>query len=146
MRILTGISLITLGLAEKLFGAILAESFLAAIPWNFLPALGFEFFTDRLFALSAGFTEVIFGVILSIAVAVGTVIFARFTEDAMALIVPIGFIAIFASIFIPAVAKSMSSGIGGKIQMAFILMFLSTFAFGTGGALFAEFSTIFIPL
>ncbi|MEL6452354.1 MAG: hypothetical protein AAFQ19_13945 [Pseudomonadota bacterium] len=64
MRILTGISLITLGLAEKLFGAILAESFLAANPWNFLPALGFEFFTDRLFALSAGFTEVIFGVIL----------------------------------------------------------------------------------
>ncbi|WP_420863212.1 hypothetical protein [Algirhabdus cladophorae] len=64
MRILVGISLVTLGLAEKLFGAILAESFLAANPWNFLPALGFEFFTDRLFALSAGFTEVIFGVIL----------------------------------------------------------------------------------
>ncbi len=64
MRILVGISLITLGLAEKLFGAILAESFLAANSWNFLPALGFDFFTDRLFALSAGFTEVIFGVIL----------------------------------------------------------------------------------
>lgn len=64
MRILVGISLITLGLAEKLFGAILAESFLAANQWNFLPALGFDFFTDRLFALSAGFTEVIFGVIL----------------------------------------------------------------------------------
>ncbi|KIN73312.1 DoxX family membrane protein [Sulfitobacter guttiformis] len=64
MRILAGISLITLGLAEKLFGAILAESFLAANPWNFLPALGFDFFTDRLFALSAGFTEVIFGIIL----------------------------------------------------------------------------------
>jgi len=64
MRILVGVSLITLGFAEKLFGAIMAESFLAANPWNFLPALGFEFFTDRLFALSAGFTEVIFGVIL----------------------------------------------------------------------------------
>ena len=64
MRILVGISLITLGFAEKLFGAIMAESFLAANPWNFLPALGFEFFTDRLFALSAGFTEVIFGIIL----------------------------------------------------------------------------------
>lgn len=64
MRIMAGISLITLGLAEKLFGAIMAESFLAANPWNFLPALGFDFFTDRLFALSAGFTEVIFGVIL----------------------------------------------------------------------------------
>jgi len=64
MRILAGVSLITLGLAEKLFGAIMAESFLAANPWNFLPALGFDFFTDRLFALSAGFTEVVFGVIL----------------------------------------------------------------------------------
>lgn len=64
MRIFVGISLITLGLAEKLFGAILAESFLAANSWNFLPALGFDFFTDRLFALSAGFTEVIFGLIL----------------------------------------------------------------------------------
>jgi uncharacterized membrane protein YphA (DoxX/SURF4 family) len=64
MRIFAGISLITLGLAEKLFGAIMAESFLAANPWNFLPALGFDFFTDRLFALSAGFTEVIFGIIL----------------------------------------------------------------------------------
>lgn len=64
MRILVGISLITLGLAEKLFGAIMAESFLAANQWNFLPALGFEFFTDRLFALSAGFTEVLFGIIL----------------------------------------------------------------------------------
>jgi uncharacterized membrane protein YphA (DoxX/SURF4 family) len=64
MRILTGISLITLGLAEKLFGAIMAESFLAENTWNFLPAMGFDFFTDRLFALSAGFTEVIFGIIL----------------------------------------------------------------------------------
>lgn len=64
LRILVGISLITLGLAEKLFGAILAESFLAANPWNFMPALGFDWFNDRLFALSAGFTEVIFGVIL----------------------------------------------------------------------------------
>ncbi|MEO1748434.1 MAG: DUF2207 domain-containing protein, partial [Pseudomonadota bacterium] len=85
---------------------------------------------------------IVFGAVLSIAVAIGTVIFARFTEDALALIVPTGFIAIFASIFIPAVAKSMSGGIAGKIQMAFILMFLSTFAFGTGSALFAEFSTM----
>jgi uncharacterized membrane protein YphA (DoxX/SURF4 family) len=64
LRILTGISLITLGLAEKLFGAVMAESFLAANLWNFMPALGLDFFTDRLFALSAGMMEVIFGVIL----------------------------------------------------------------------------------
>lgn len=64
LRILTGISLITLGLAEKLFGAVMAESFLAANLWNFMPALGLGFFTDRLFALSAGMMEVIFGAIL----------------------------------------------------------------------------------
>ncbi|MEL6510681.1 MAG: hypothetical protein AAFQ32_12865 [Pseudomonadota bacterium] len=64
LRIFTGISLITLGLSEKLFGAVMAESFLAAYQWNFVAALGLEFFTDRLFVLSAGFIEVIFGVIL----------------------------------------------------------------------------------
>lgn len=64
LRILSGISLITLGLSEKLFGALMAESFLAAYQWNFMPALGLEFFTDRLFVLSAGFIEVIFGIIL----------------------------------------------------------------------------------
>jgi uncharacterized membrane protein YphA (DoxX/SURF4 family) len=64
LRIFTGISLVSLGLSEKLFGATMAESFLAAYQWNFLPNLGFEFFTDRLFVLSAGFTEVIFGIIL----------------------------------------------------------------------------------
>ncbi|MEO1638496.1 MAG: hypothetical protein AAFU41_04540 [Pseudomonadota bacterium] len=64
LRICAGISLITLGFSEKLFGAIMAESFLAAYQWNFVSALGFEWFTDRLFVLSAGFMEVTFGVIL----------------------------------------------------------------------------------
>ncbi|MEL6913608.1 MAG: hypothetical protein AAFP13_03835 [Pseudomonadota bacterium] len=64
LRILTGISLIALGFSEKLFGALMAETFLAQYQWNFMQALGFEFFTDRLFVLSAGFMEVVFGVIL----------------------------------------------------------------------------------
>lgn len=64
LRILTGISLIALGLSEKLLGAIMAEAFLAQYEWNFMQALGLEFFSDRLFALSAGFMEVVFGVIL----------------------------------------------------------------------------------
>ncbi|MEM6670863.1 MAG: hypothetical protein AAF661_16770 [Pseudomonadota bacterium] len=64
LRILTGISLITLGFSEKLFGAMMAESFLALYQWNFMQALGFEFFTDRLFVLSAGVMEVVFGTIL----------------------------------------------------------------------------------
>lgn len=64
LRILTGISLITLGFSEKLFGAMMAESFLALYQWNFMQAIGLEFFTDRLFVLSAGVIEVVFGVIL----------------------------------------------------------------------------------
>lgn len=64
LRILTGISLITLGFSEKLFGAMMAESFLAQYQWNFMQALGVEFFTDRLFVLTAGVIEVVFGVIL----------------------------------------------------------------------------------
>jgi len=43
---------------------MMAESFLALYQWNFMQALGFEFFTDRLFVLSAGVIEVVFGVIL----------------------------------------------------------------------------------
>jgi uncharacterized membrane protein YphA (DoxX/SURF4 family) len=64
LRILTGISLIVLGVAEKLVGAMMSESFLALFQWNFMQQLGIEFFTDRLFVLSAGVMEVVFGVIL----------------------------------------------------------------------------------
>lgn len=64
LRILTGVSLITLGFSEKLFGAMMAERFLALYEWNFMQAIGLEFFTDRLFALSAGVIEVVFGLIL----------------------------------------------------------------------------------
>lgn len=64
LRIITGISLITLGLSEKIFGAMMAEHFLVLYQWNFMTALGLEFFTDRLFALSAGVMEVVFGAIM----------------------------------------------------------------------------------
>ncbi|MEL7099114.1 MAG: hypothetical protein AAGM84_09830 [Pseudomonadota bacterium] len=64
LRILTGISLITLGVSEKLVNAQMAETFLITQNWNILTALGFEWFTDRLFVLSAGMVEIVFGVIL----------------------------------------------------------------------------------
>lgn len=64
LRILTGISLITLGVSEKLVGAMMAEAFLGFYQWNFMQALGLDFFTDRLFVLSAGVIEVVFGVIM----------------------------------------------------------------------------------
>jgi uncharacterized membrane protein YphA (DoxX/SURF4 family) len=64
LRILTGISLIVLGVAEKIVGAMMSESFLALFQWNFMQLWGIDFFTDRLFVLSAGVMEVVFGVIL----------------------------------------------------------------------------------
>lgn len=64
LRILTGISLITLGVSEKLVGAMMAKSFLVLYQWNFVTFLGLEFFNDRLFVLSAGVIEVVFGVVM----------------------------------------------------------------------------------
>ena len=64
LRIFTGIALVTLGVTEKLTGAIWGEAFLADNPWNFLQAWGFEFFTDHFFVLSAGVMEVVFGTIM----------------------------------------------------------------------------------
>lgn len=64
LRIFTGIALITLGLSEKLIGAEYGEAFIAEYDWNFMFNLGFENFSDRLFVLSAGVMEVVFGLIL----------------------------------------------------------------------------------
>jgi len=64
MRVLAGISLITMGVSEKLVNAQMAEAFLVTQNWNFLYALGITWFPDRLFVLSAGMVEVIFGVLL----------------------------------------------------------------------------------
>lgn len=64
LRIFTGVALITLGITEKLSGAALGEAFIAQYQWNFMPLLGFESFSDRLFVLSAGVMEVVFGAIL----------------------------------------------------------------------------------
>lgn len=64
LRIFTGVALIVLGVTEKLYGAVLGQEFIAQYEWNFMPMLGFDFFTDRLFVLSAGVMEVVFGTIL----------------------------------------------------------------------------------
>ena len=68
LRIFTGIALVTLGVTEKLTGAMLGQSFLANFQWNFMPLLGFDWYTDQLFVLSAGAMEVVFGIILILGV------------------------------------------------------------------------------
>ena len=64
LRIFTGISLTTLGVTEKLTGALYGQAFLADYQWNFMQALGFDLFDDRLLVLSAGMSEVILGIVL----------------------------------------------------------------------------------
>lgn len=68
LRIFTGLSLIILGIAEKLHPAALGQAFIADYAWNFMPLLGFDWCDDRLFVLSAGVMEVVFGTILVLGV------------------------------------------------------------------------------
>lgn len=63
LRIGAGISLIVLGLREKILHPELGIRFLETHPWNFMQMLGFEQFTDALFVLSAGMVEMLFGIV-----------------------------------------------------------------------------------
>lgn len=62
VRIGTGISLITLAFTEKLMYPELSLQFLQEHNWNFMQPL-FPWFTDKLFVLSTGFAEIIFGIL-----------------------------------------------------------------------------------
>ena len=63
VRIGTGISLIVLAFTEKLLYPELSMHFLQVHHWNFMQPF-FPFFTDKLFVLSTGFAEMIFGRLL----------------------------------------------------------------------------------
>ncbi|PIW37320.1 MAG: hypothetical protein COW24_00675 [Candidatus Kerfeldbacteria bacterium CG15_BIG_FIL_POST_REV_8_21_14_020_45_12] len=64
LRVTTGASLIILAFTEKLLHPALAYAFLAKHNLNFMPMLGMNWFNDQLFVISAGMTEVVFGIIL----------------------------------------------------------------------------------
>lgn len=64
LRIWTGISLVALAVGEKLGPSALGQVFVGQYQWNFMQALGFDFFDDRLFVLSAGMVEAVIGVVL----------------------------------------------------------------------------------
>lgn len=66
LRIMTGLALVTLGFTEKLLRPDYAETFVQTYMWNFMQTLGFTNYSDRLFVLSAGTMEVVFGIILVI--------------------------------------------------------------------------------
>ncbi|WP_223428657.1 hypothetical protein [Tateyamaria pelophila] len=64
LRIWTGISLVALAVGEKLAPSALGQVFVAQYQWNFMQALGIDFFDDRLFVLSAGMVEAVIGIVL----------------------------------------------------------------------------------
>ena len=63
LRVCAGISLSVLAFTDKLLFPELAYSFLSVHHWNFMPLLGFPGFTDQLFILCAGVTELLFGLV-----------------------------------------------------------------------------------
>jgi hypothetical protein len=80
VRIGTGVALIVMAFSEKLAYPELGMAFLEIHQWNFMAVLGFEWFSDKLFVLSTGFAEMIFGVIfiLGYLTRVNTILIASF--------------------------------------------------------------------
>lgn len=79
VRLGTGVTLITLAFTEKLMTPELSMDFLNAHPWNFMAGM-FPWFTNKLFILSTGFAELIFGIIfiLGYLTRINTVLIACF--------------------------------------------------------------------
>jgi uncharacterized membrane protein YphA (DoxX/SURF4 family) len=63
IRITLGIALIAPALSEKLLNPGLAQAFLLSHNWNFMELMGFNWFDDRLFILSAGMSELLLGLL-----------------------------------------------------------------------------------
>ncbi|MFT7184347.1 MAG: putative membrane protein YphA (DoxX/SURF4 family) [Oceanicoccus sp.] len=63
LRISTGLALIILAFTEKLLSPGRALSFMADYEVNFMSVLGFDY-SDRLFVMSAGSMELVFGVLM----------------------------------------------------------------------------------
>lgn len=77
LRVVFGISLITLGFTEKLFNPGLARQFLSTYPWNFMEYLGLHYPND-LFILSAAIVEITVGVFLVLGIFTRTASFVLF--------------------------------------------------------------------
>ncbi len=102
LRVTTGIALITLALQEKLLHPDLGLVFLTdGHDWNFMYGIvGIEWFTNNIFILSAGMSELLFGLLLVLGVLtrITTVALAFFFVSTMFLLGPselVGHLAVF---------------------------------------------------
>lgn len=80
VRVGTGVALIIMAFSEKLTYPELGLSFLEVHHWNFMYNMGFTWFSDKLFVLSTGFAEMIFGIIfiLGYLTRINTILIASF--------------------------------------------------------------------
>lgn len=81
LRICMGVGFMVVGAYYKIIQPAYALAFLKMHPINFMPALGFDFFTDGMFVLAAGLTEVLVGALITAGVLprfLGAVLFALF--------------------------------------------------------------------
>lgn len=67
LRLGTGITLMVLGLSEKILAPEFGMNFLEQYNWNFMQLLGFNY-SDYLFTLSAGSVEFLFGLVFVLGV------------------------------------------------------------------------------
>lgn len=64
----TGMTLFVLGFSEKILHPEFGINFLQLYHWNFMQALGVEWFSDYLFTISAGSVESLFGLIFMLGI------------------------------------------------------------------------------
>lgn len=91
LRIGTGVTLVVLGFSEKILRPELGVNFLAQYDWNFMHLLGFEWYTDYLFTISAGSVEILFGLIfiLGVVTRINAIVLALFFTTPLFILGPI---------------------------------------------------------
>ncbi|OGG57517.1 hypothetical protein A2853_04065 [Candidatus Kaiserbacteria bacterium RIFCSPHIGHO2_01_FULL_55_17] len=68
LRLGVGVTLLVLGFSEKILRPEFGINFLSQYDWNFMQLLGFEWYSDYLFTLSAGAVESLVGLIFILGV------------------------------------------------------------------------------
>lgn len=91
LRLGTGATLLVLGFSEKILRPELGMNFLTQHHWNFMQLLGFEWYSDYLFTLSAGAVESLIGLlfILGVVTRVNALVLAIFFTIPMFILGPI---------------------------------------------------------
>lgn len=91
LRFGTGATLLVLGFSEKILRPELGINFLVEHPWNFMQLLGFTWYSDYLFTLSAGAVESLIGLIfiLGIVTRLNALVLAVFFTIPMFILGPV---------------------------------------------------------